>query len=255
MRLPNFIIGGAPRSGTTWLTMVLEKHPEIYIAKPLRPEPKFFLIDELWKKGIKYYSETWFSSAPIEAKCGEKSTNYLENPEVARRIHSILPDVRLIFILRNPALRAFSNYCWSKMNGLENLSFKEAIEQESLREQNLPEKYKFSRPYSYYSRGVYIDMLKPYLELFPSSHICTLQFEDVIRDSLKVIEKVHDFIGVTIKPEDALLIPPANSSEKYMDEYDRATLLKLQEMYRKPNELLSTALEMDFERWSDPNLI
>ena len=47
-RLPDFIIGGAPRSGTTWLTAALDRHPDIWVAKPLRPEPKFFLVDELY---------------------------------------------------------------------------------------------------------------------------------------------------------------------------------------------------------------
>src|SRR5688500_18430887 len=107
--MPDFIIAGAPRSGTTWLYMLADRHPAVAMARPWRPEPKFFLIDELYERGISYYSANWFDSLPPGRVLGEKSANYLESPAVAARIHRHLPEVRLVFILRNPVDRAYSN--------------------------------------------------------------------------------------------------------------------------------------------------
>ncbi|HXD73859.1 MAG TPA: sulfotransferase, partial [Vicinamibacterales bacterium] len=97
MRLPEFIIGGAPRSGTTWLYRLLDRHPDVRMAKPLSPEPKFFLRDDEYAKGLRYYSDRWFADVDASKVAGEKSTDYLENATAASRIARDLPRVRLIF--------------------------------------------------------------------------------------------------------------------------------------------------------------
>ena len=134
LRLPDFVIAGAPRSGTTWLTSALDRHPDIWLAKPRRPEPKFFLVDELYELGIEEYSRRWFADAPSSYKAGEKSTNYLESPTAARRMAAHLPDVRLLFVLRDPVERAISNYRWSVSNDMEHEDFATAIASEDERE-------------------------------------------------------------------------------------------------------------------------
>jgi len=73
VRLPDFIIGGAPRAGTTWLYELLDRHPDVYMAKPLKPEPKFFLRDEVYAKGLAHYSQTWFAGADTRKMAGEIS--------------------------------------------------------------------------------------------------------------------------------------------------------------------------------------
>src|SRR5437773_5780230 len=137
MKLPDFIIGGAPRSGTTWLYELLDRHPEVYMAKPVRPEPKFFLVDELYERGIQHYFDTWFAGAAAYAAAGEKSTNYLESAAAAERIARDLPSVKLVFILREPAHRAYSNWMWSRMNGMETDDFEIALAQEDQRQRDL----------------------------------------------------------------------------------------------------------------------
>src|SRR6185295_3017429 len=114
------------------------------MASPPRPEPKFFLADQLYARGLDWYSRTWFEHAPVQAVCGEKSTNYLESAAAAQRIARDLPAVKLVFILREPAERAWSNYLWSRMNGMESETFERALELEGEREMNLSGQQRFS---------------------------------------------------------------------------------------------------------------
>ena len=203
MRLPDFIIAGAPRSGTTWLYSLLERHPDVYVAKPVTPEPKFFLVDSLYERGLEFYSKTWFAPAPSGAMAGEKSTNYLESAPAAERIARELPSVKLVFILRDPVERAWSNYLWSKMNGLETEDLQTALQLEEQRENELPEHLRFARPFSYFSRGLYADLLAPYFDRFPREQILILRFEDIGPRSESLAQRLHRFLGVSPRPDDA----------------------------------------------------
>jgi hypothetical protein len=152
-RLPEFIIAGAPRSATTWLYMLARRHPQLAMAEPMAPEPKFFLLDELWQRGMDYYSKQWFDPLPAGRMLDEKSTNYLEAPEVAERISRVLPGVKLIFLLRNPVDRAYSNYRWSRQNGLETETFERALALEEQRERDLVPQLRYARPHALFFKG------------------------------------------------------------------------------------------------------
>ena len=249
-RLPDFIIGGAPRSGTSWLYQVLDMHPEIYMAKPIKPEPKYFLIDELYEKGIEYYVQTWFPNTGIHKVYGEKTTNYLEATNVAERIARNLPNVKLIFILREPLERAFSNYLWSTKNKMETEDFETALLLEDKREKELPENLRYSRPHANFSRGLYADLLKPYFDLFPREHILCLKFEDIAESACTFIERVHKFLGVTPRPGDGNGLGKVNAVEREdslgMPEHVRD---KLRKAYGEQNRKLTLLLGPDFKMW------
>jgi sulfotransferase family protein len=249
VRLPDFIIGGAPRSGTTWLYELLDRHPAIHMARPLKPEPKFFLVDHLYEKGLRFYSDTWFGDAPEGRLAGEKSTDYLESADAAERLARDLPDVKLVFILREPADRAYSNYLWTRMNGLETEDFATALRLEAQRERELPEKWKFTRPFSYFARGLYAELLEDYFKRFPREQILILRFEDILDRPEHIARQLHAFLGVEFRPGDVEGLGVINPSEKRGERMDEDIRRELQSQYAGPNRRLAALLGPDFEMW------
>jgi sulfotransferase family protein len=250
LRLPDFIIGGAPRSGTTWLANALDRHPQIWLAKPFRPEPKHFLVDELYAEGLDAYSRRWFADAPDVTAVGEKSTNYLESPAAAARIARDLPRVRLVFVLRDPAARALSNYRWSVMNGMEHEDFATALELEQRREEELAPELRYARPHAYFSRGRYARMLRPYYDLFPAAQILALRFEDLVQCSAPTLSRAHEFLGVEPMPDLVGRLEAVNASNGAGDA-DLRTLARLRTAYAPLNAELAELVGADFVPWTD----
>ena len=152
---PTFIIGGAPRAGTNFLCHALDRHPDVYLAKPYLPEPKVFMGPEQpWDVYAARYAAFFAPAGPRRA-LGEKTTYYLENEACCALIRRHLPAVRMVFILREPVARAYSNYLWTKKNGLETLPFEEAVRLEGRRASPLPPERDYARPYDYVVRGQY----------------------------------------------------------------------------------------------------
>jgi hypothetical protein len=219
------------------------------MAVPLKPEPKFFLVDEVYKKGIEYYQQTWFAKAPDEELAGEKTTNYLESAQAAKRIHQHLSWVKLIFILREPADRAYSNYLWSCMNGLEDKDFETALNLEEQREREVPENLRYARPHAYFSRGLYARLLHPYFERFPRERILCLKYEDIMTHPQKLAKSLHEFLGISLRPEDALSQGVSNPSRKNDKPLSAESLRSLQQRYVQPNRDLAQLLGPDFKIW------
>jgi hypothetical protein len=220
------------------------------MAKPIKPEPKFFSVDETFNLGMEYYSSTWFGNLSLAKIAGEKSTNYLESPSAAARIHEHLPDVKLIFILREPADRAYSNYWWSRMNGYENEDFATALALEQQRERSTPSTLRYSRPHAYFARGLYADLLRPYFELFQRPQISCFRFEEIITNRCILAERLHRFLEITPRPQDAENLGVINSSEKANGAMAEKVRKDLQDRYSEPNRRLAKLLGSDFEVWS-----
>lgn len=220
------------------------------MAKPLAPEPKFFLRDDEYAKGLQYYSEKWFAGADAAKMAGEKSTDYLESSAAATRIARDLPHVKLIFILREPVSRAYSNYLWSKMNGLETEDFATALRLEDQRERDLPERLKFTRPFSYFSRGLYADLLEAYFNRFMEHQLLVARFEDILERPAALAETVQRFIGVTPRPGDAEDLGVINPSEGDATGLAGDVRRDLAARYAAPNRRLATILGPSFPMWT-----
>jgi sulfotransferase family protein len=250
LRLPDFLIGGAPRAGTTWLYALLDRHPGVFMAKPVTPEPKFFLVDSIYAKGLPFYSANWFAGADPALVAGEKSTDYLESAPAAERIARDLPTVKLVFILREPVERAYSNYLWTRMNGLETEGFETALALEDERERTLPERWRFARPFSYFSRGLYADLLEPYLERVARERILILRFEDIIAAPKRVATTLQGFLGLSERPDDACDLGVINPSEKEPQRPPEHVTRELAARYAGANRRLAAMLGPSFTPWT-----
>lgn len=202
MTMPNFLIIGAGKSGTTSLYRYLEQHPEIYMS-PVK-EPRFFALegedlnfhgpgDEVLQKSatdIAAYKEL-FSGVTDEKAVGEASPLYLRSPKAPERIKHYLPNIKLIAILRDPVERAYSSYLHLVRDGYEPLNFEEALrrEEDRLREGWAPR-------WRYKQAGFYYAQLKHYFEWFDRQQIKVLLYEDFKDDPTSTLQSVFRFIGV-----------------------------------------------------------
>jgi Sulfotransferase domain len=205
--LPNFIIIGVQRGGTTSLHSYIARHPGV---EALKKEVHFFDLN--FSKGIGWYKakfpytfKHYFNRTHNQPLItGEASPYYIFHPLAPQRIAQTLPEVKLIVLLRNPIDRAYSHYQMNIRNGLEALSFEEATAKEEDRLRGEREKIVAAeayqsfnhRKYSYLSRGIYVDQLKIWLNLFPREQFLILKSEDFYANSSATLEQVFSFLSL-----------------------------------------------------------
>ena len=187
--LPEFVIAGMMRCGTTSLSAWLRHHPDVVI--PAVKEVHFF--DQNYERGLGWYSEHFRRAGPDQVP-GEATPDYVYVPEAVRRIAADLPDVKLVFLLRDPVARAHSHYLHNTARTRETLGFEEAIDAEPERLARLsgPERARFA----YVDRGRYLHQLKAVLELFPREQVMVQLFEDLRDRPRPTFAAIADFLGV-----------------------------------------------------------
>lgn len=224
--LPNFIVGGTSAGGTSFVVNAMIQHPDIYLPKQMRPEPHYFYKSWEYEKPISYYQEKYFSAVENEKAVGERSSSYLFSRESAQRISKHLPDIKLIFTLRNPIERTYANYRYTVLEGLEELSFEEALRDEKERVKNQEGIWAEIQPYNYTGRGFYGEQLEAYLEFFSPEQILLLKSESISDEPYNHLEKIFRFLDVdpTFKPE----LPPDFTS---FNVKDRTLQVKLRKYF------------------------
>jgi hypothetical protein len=177
--LPNFLVIGAPRAGTTWIERQLREHPQVFL--PSRKELHFFDREENFEKGIDHY-KSYFVEAEDSLAVGEATPDYLHHPLAPQRIKRYLGDVKLIVSLRDPVDRAYSRYWNARGKYAENegLSFEE----------------KLARKPQFVLEGYYFDHLSRYLELFDRRDLLCLLFDDLKADGPAFMRTIYDFLAV-----------------------------------------------------------
>ncbi len=211
MALPNFLIIGAAKSGTTSLANYLKQHPQVFIA-PSNKEPNFFIVEglelppfsgpadsaTLYEKIYKYSVtdvdsyRSLFQEVSHEKAIGEASVPYLYFPQAAERIKKYIPDVRMLVVLRNPIDRLYSHYLMVREKYLlEPLELAQAIAQEEERIRN-----NWGWDWHYVSMGMYYNQLKLYLDLFDREQIKVFLYEDFCLDPVGVVQAIYRHIGV-----------------------------------------------------------
>jgi Sulfotransferase domain len=212
--IPDFVIGGAPRSGTTFLCEVLAKHPKVYVARPFIPEPKVCLSDHpAGDSGLLQRYAEYFSVAPAGTVKVEKTSRYFENDEARQRLRRLLPRAKFIFILREPVARAYSNWLWSRRNGLETLPFSVATEQEVDRASPFPPERADVKPFDYMKRGRYGTLAKAWVDAVGRERISFHLFEHATGHPEKFVQELQSFLGVERLPWHRLRTGLINATE------------------------------------------
>jgi hypothetical protein len=183
--LPNFIIVGAMKAGTTTFHEYLSEGEGVFMP---RPELKFFSTDADYARGMDWY-ESFFAGSDSKVAVGERTTTYSYVPSVAERIHRHLPDVKLIWIFREPVSRTYSHYWHSAKAGSETLSFEQAIARES-------ERIKKDIFRGYAKRSLYAEQVERYLRYFSKEQMLFLLFEDFLREPANVLNRTLKFLNV-----------------------------------------------------------
>lgn len=224
--LPNFLIAGGVATGTSFLSATLTHHPDIYLPRIQRPEPNYFHYSYKFNNGIDWYLQTWFSEVGNEKAVGERSSLLLHSDVAAKRINATLPEVKLIFCLRNPIERAWGNYRFTVLEGLEPLSFDEAIECEQDRKNEAEGVWKEVQPHAYITRSQYAKHLQEYIDIFGIDRIMLLKSEDLGKNPHNNVARVCDFLGVD--SSERLPLPPNYSSPSVIN---RSVQMELREYF------------------------
>ena len=250
--LPDFLIIGAQRCGTTSLYRYLAGHPGVaapVLGKGAHYFDTNFEKGEAWYRAhfpTRVYKDVVRRSSLIT---GEGSPYYIFHPHAPRRIAELLPDVKVVAMLRDPVARAYSHYWHEVARGFEALAFEEAIEQEPARvdaelERMLEDpSYKSwnHQHYSYLSRGLYADQLERWYAVFPRERMLILSSERFFADTDREYRRVLEFLGL---PPTSLVRYDAFNPREYSG-MSVETERRLTEYFASPNQRLYELLGVD----------
>lgn len=189
MTLPNFLVIGAAKAGTTSVYEYLGQHPQIFMS-PAK-ETFYFLPESSYSVDFDTY-QSLFDGVSKEVAIGEATPMYLHSPEACQRIKQLIPNAKLIAVLRNPVDRAYSNYLDRLYDGRESIAdFHQACEAEKARRSTNIEAFAF-----YKSQGFYFAQLSHYLKAFDRSQLKILLFEDLKLEPEAFMQDIYRFLGV-----------------------------------------------------------
>jgi hypothetical protein len=267
--LPDFIIIGVQKGGTTSLYNYLIQHP--CVASAFAKEVHFFdnhTPAHNYGKGMAWYrSHFEYGGYKLYKKLvygqnlitGEGSPDYIFDTHAPQRIAARMPPVKLIALLRNPIDRAYSHYLHNVKAsnsydvGREDLSFEEAIDREEDRlhgekEKLLQDESYFSynyMHYSYLSRGMYADQLKTWFDLFPKEQILVVSSEDFFANPSHIFQQVLDFLK--LPAWHLTQYSSYNSRNKDTVGINPATREHLVDYFKPHNQRLYQLLDLKFD--------
>ncbi len=258
--LPDFYIIGVQKSGTSALYDYLIEHPSIYPSRT--KEVRYF--DKYYKNGINWYKVNFpltiqkTSVKKILGKpfvTGEATERYIDHPRVPERIKNITPNAKFIVLLRNPIERAYSHWNMLKtsVKDKEKCSFEEAIKLEEERNAgkfekllNDPDYYddNFFR-FSYLKRGIYVEKLKHWMNVFPRKQFLIIKSEDFFQNPSKNYTEILSFLDLpSIDLQDYQKIGAGKYKNSKIDPSFRKQLVE----YFKPyNEQLYQFLGVNYQ--------
>ena len=248
--LPDFLIIGAQKCGTTFLYHLLCQHP--FVEPATTKEVHFF--DTNFAEGVQWYRSHFSTPTQKDGRkmlTGESSPYYIYHPHAARRAAKVVPQAKLIALLRNPVDRAYSDYNHKFREAREHLSFEDAIEAEEERLRGEKDKLladesynspKYRR-YSYLSRGIYVDQLLEWERYFERDQLLVLKSEDFFEKPQEFFERVLGFLGLPHLETGA----SGQRNEGEYDEMSFATRRRLEAYFEPHNRRLYEHLGADLD--------
>ncbi|MFC7547012.1 sulfotransferase domain-containing protein [Plantactinospora sp. GCM10030261] len=260
--LPDFLIIGTKRGGTTSLWNYLIRHPLVPRLWPAWNTKTSHYFEENWHRGERWYRSHFPTDRRRAAlrrrygappRAGEAAPLYMFHPLAPRRVHDLMPDVRLIVLLRDPVERAYSHWKERRTEGTEPLGFAAALAAEpertaGERDRLIADPSYVSNAYDWYTyraRGRYLEHLEPWLDLFDRARVHILPSESLYREPARCYAGVLEFLG----------LPPHNLGryEVFNDRrsapMDPTVRADLEAYFRPHNAALRERLGMRFD-WS-----
>jgi hypothetical protein len=236
--LPNFLIIGAQKAGTTALYAYLRRHPAI--TGPSWKEVSFF--DRHYARGEAWYRGNFPNALRARGLVGEASPSYLFHPLAPERVAAMVPEAKLVALVRNPVDRAFSHYQHEVALGREPLSFEDALQAEDDRLSGEEERMRadpayFSRSwwdYTYRARGRYAEQLERWLAVFPREQLLIVPNEDLDSEPERTHARVLEFLGAA--PHQLESYPRV--FERRYEPMNAETRARLAAEFAEPNERL-----------------
>ncbi len=182
MASPTFVVAGTQKAATTWLYECFNEHPEIFV--PQTKELHFFCDPDDCRKSRYGQGLDWYRSLFPEdggyRVAGELSIDYMYYSYVCKRLHEINPDMKIIIALRDPVERAYSAYWMGRRHNPEMPEFAAFLSSDS----------------EYVARGFYHRQIQRYLDLFPAQNIKIMIYEDLLKDPVRYLVEIFDFLEV-----------------------------------------------------------
>jgi hypothetical protein len=254
--LPDFLVIGTQKGGTTSLFQYLVQHPDV--SKATRKEIHYF--DLHFRKGLRWYKSFFPLNSTREYHlrrtgnaliAGEATPFYLFHPLIPGRVKEVLPKARLIVLIRDPVERAFSHYNHIISRRQIGLSFREVVEREIQHLNCEPEWDSYQSTidisgYGIIARGFYAEQLERWLCHFPRTQMLVLKSEDLFSDPHLVILNTYKFLKLEVQECQYF---PVHNRGKYIDHIDSSTRRILESIYEPHNQKLNVLLGDSFSRW------
>jgi hypothetical protein len=259
--MPDFFIAGEAKCGTTSLYRYLTMHPCVYSADV--KEPGSFIVHGVSPLLCRmHYPFAWrkMPAGIIGKQCraGEATANYLASEDVAKRIALLIPNARIIVMMRNPVVRCFSDYQMMKAVGWETQDFDEGVERhlEWIRDPKVEPLVKWAKTTGegfirFILRGVYVDNIATWQKYLPKEHFLFVKSEEFFEQPQRVLDGVFQFLGVQAFKINSF---PVLRKGAYQTGMSRQTIQRLAEFYQPHNERLYQLIGRDMG-WDAGNIM